>query len=126
MKKIEILLHLKFIIRFFFISLLSTIIMGSKQNKDIIRPLYPQLQQNLVQTASDGSTYDDEVISNKDTFFDELNQALERPTHPAVTYILAKPHARFGIMGIGINFNWYGHSAVMYTMPNGERKVFNI
>jgi hypothetical protein len=70
----------------------------------------------------------DVLIKNKYTVLGEINKALGRNKPPSVEFVTAKPHAAFNFLGIGygINFNWYSHSAVIYTMPNGERKVFNV
>lgn len=65
-------------------------------------------------------------IANKDTFFRELDTALGKSKPASVEYIFARPHSQFTIFGIGFNPNWYGHSAIIYTMPDGTRKVFNI
>lgn len=68
----------------------------------------------------------DIVIKNKTTIFSEINEAFERTKHPAIEYLVARPQSNFNIWGYGINFNLYGHSSVIYTMPSGERKVFNV
>lgn len=65
-------------------------------------------------------------IANKATIFQEIDRSLERTKPPAVEYLIARPHSGITIFGYGFNFNWYGHSAVIYTMPDGTRKVFNI
>lgn len=70
---------------------------------------------------------DPNVISNRDTILSEINTALNRKNHPSVEYVMARPFAKFKIPGIGgLNFNWFSHSAVIYTMPDGTRKVVNI
>lgn len=67
----------------------------------------------------------DEIL-NKSSIFEEIDKALGKTKSPAVEYLIAKPYSYFNMFGYGLNFNWYGHSAVIYTMPDGQRKVFNI
>lgn len=67
-----------------------------------------------------------EKIANRDTIFQEIDKSLEKSKPPAVEYLIARPHSGFTVFGYGFNFNWYGHSAVIYTMPDGTRKAFNI
>ena len=65
-------------------------------------------------------------IANKSTIFFQIDKALKRSKSCSVEYLFTKPHALVSICGFGFNVNWYGHSAVIYTMPDGTRKVFNI
>ena len=65
-------------------------------------------------------------IKNKDTICEEIDRALGRSKPCSVEYLIAKPNALFSIWGYGFNINWFGHSAVIYTLPCGTRKVFNI
>jgi len=70
---------------------------------------------------------DPNVISNCDTIFSEINTSLNRKKHPSVEYVMARPFSKFKVPFIGgLNFNWFSHSAVIYTMPDGTRKVVNI
>lgn len=65
-------------------------------------------------------------IKNIDTLFRDIDCKVNGCKPPSVEYILAKPHSSFKLFGLGFNPNLYGHSAVRYTMPDGEQKVFNI
>ncbi|VBB19041.1 hypothetical protein YASMINEVIRUS_1573 [Yasminevirus sp. GU-2018] len=92
---------------------------GSNQTKFIgekaLRPKEP-----LTPRSSSDS------VENKDEIFHEIDKALNRPGPASVEYLVARPHSGFTFFGMGFNFNWYGHGAVVYTMPDGTRKVFNI
>lgn len=69
-------------------------------------------------------------ISNKDTILKEINVALgkQENDNPSVEYLITKP---FGLIklpfGFGsFNYNWFGHSALRYTTPDGRDIVVNI
>lgn len=83
-----------------------------------------KISQNIEKTFNKPNN--DSEITNYETIFTDINHALNRKDHPSVEYVMARPHSNFELLGMGFNGNWYGHSAVMYTMPNGERKVFNV
>jgi hypothetical protein len=65
-------------------------------------------------------------IANKSTIFSEIDKTLGRKKPCSVEYLITKPNPLFSLLGYGFNFNWFGHSTVIYTMPCGTRKVFNI
>lgn len=67
-----------------------------------------------------------EHIANKDTIFQEIDESLGKTKPTSVEYIVAKPYSGITLFGYGFNFNWCGHSAIIYTMPDGTRKAVNI
>jgi hypothetical protein len=79
-------------------------------------------------TQQPNRTKPDITITNKDTILSDIDKAFGKTKPPAIEFLIARPHSAFNLFGLGygINFNWYGHSCVVYTMPDGTRKVFNI
>jgi hypothetical protein len=71
-----------------------------------------------------------EEIKNKDTILNELNNLLNSNSNsnPSVEYLITKPYGLFRLpFGLGsINYNWFGHSALRYTTPDGKDIVVNI
>jgi hypothetical protein len=60
-------------------------------------------------------------ISNKDTILDEIDTTIDRK-RPKVEYIVCLPYTQFKIpfLGWGACYNFYGHSAVRYQLPQGD------
>lgn len=69
-----------------------------------------------------------EEIKNKDTILDELNKSLDKKTNPSVEYLITKPYGLIRLpFGLGsLNYNWFGHSALRYTTPEGKDIVVNV
>ncbi len=69
-----------------------------------------------------------EEIKNKDTILDELNKSLNKKSNPSVEYLITKPYGLFRLpFGLGsISYNWFGHSALRYTTPEGKDVVVNV
>eukprot|EP01104_Vermistella_antarctica_P011585 TRINITY_DN3250_c0_g1_i1.p1 TRINITY_DN3250_c0_g1~~TRINITY_DN3250_c0_g1_i1.p1 ORF type:complete len:435 (-),score=87.15 TRINITY_DN3250_c0_g1_i1:96-1295(-) len=67
-------------------------------------------------------------VSNRNDVLREVDRALGRTSPPAVEYLFVRPFSSFRIpfTNIGIGYNFYGHSAVRYRLPNGEEKIMNI
>lgn len=60
-------------------------------------------------------------ISNKDTILEEIDTSLNRK-QPSVEYLVCLPWTQFKIpvLGIGISYNYYGHSAIRYKLPKED------
>jgi hypothetical protein len=73
---------------------------------------------------------DGNPISNKETILEEINLALGKnhDQNPSIEYLITKPYGLFRLpFGLGsFCFNWFGHSALRYTTPNGRDIVVNI
>jgi len=67
-------------------------------------------------------------IKNKNTILDELNESLGYKSNPSVEYLITKPYGLVKLpFGLGsINYNWFGHSALRYTTPEGKDIVVNV
>ena len=67
-------------------------------------------------------------IENKETILDELNKSLGTNSNPSVEYLITKPYGLIRLpFGLGsVNYNWYGHSALRYTTPEGKDIVVNV
>ena len=86
-------------------------------------------QLNEISNKSFGAP-DGKPISNKDTILNEINYALVNngESNPSVEYLITKPFGLINLpFGLGsFNFNWFGHSALRYTTPDGKDIVVNI
>lgn len=67
-------------------------------------------------------------IVNKATILNEINKSLGKNSSPIVEYLITKPYGLFRLpFGLGsFNYNWFGHSALRYTTPDGLDVVVNV
>jgi hypothetical protein len=67
-------------------------------------------------------------IVNKDTILNEIDKALGKKSNPSVEYLITKPYGLFKLpFGLGsVSWNWFGHSALRYTTPDGIDVVVNV
>jgi len=88
----------------------------------------PQLFRPPVITALYCTSTSLQPIKNKTTILKELDNALGKSTPPAMEYIYVNPafSAFNWPWNSHLSMNPYGHSALRYTLPNGEQTVMNI
>ncbi|TPX61141.1 hypothetical protein SpCBS45565_g07322 [Spizellomyces sp. 'palustris'] len=67
-------------------------------------------------------------ISNIDTIFHEIDVALNRDNPPALEYLFFEPYTSFVIFRnlLSIGVRPFGHSALRYTLPNGQQILVNV
>lgn len=67
-------------------------------------------------------------IVNKDTILSEIDKELGKKSNPVVEYLITKPYGLFKLpFGLGsLSWNWFGHSALRYTTPDGQDIVVNV
>jgi hypothetical protein len=61
------------------------------------------------------------TITNKETILNEIDTSINRKP-PSIEYIVCLPFAyyKLPLLGIGTNFNMYGHSALRYRLMNDD------
>lgn len=69
-----------------------------------------------------------EEIINKDTILNDINKSLNKYKNPSIEYLITNPYGLIKLpFGLGsINYNWFGHSVLRYTTPDGDDIVVNV